>query len=130
MDSDKTILYTSCLMLEIAKADNKITKDELNIIQEILVDFFNISKERSLEMMNASYKELEKSIDIFKYANFLNSEICYNDKVDLIRCIFEVGYSDGKLHYLEHHYIKRMSDLLNIEKLDVIKAKLETKKNI
>ena len=108
MDSDKTILYASCLMLEIAKADNKITKDELNIIQEILVDFFNISNEKSLEIINTSYKELEESIDIFKYANFLNNELCYNDKIDLIRCIFEVGYSDGKLYYLEQHYIKKI----------------------
>ena len=129
MDSDKTILYASCLMLEIAKADDKITNDELDIIQEILVDFFNISNEKALEVINTSYKELKESIDIFKYANFLNSELEYNDKIDLIRCIFEVGYSDKKLHYLEYHYIKSISNLLNIERNDIIKAKLETKKN-
>ena len=54
----------------------------------------------------------------------------YQDKVDLIRCIFEVGYSDGELHYLENHYIKTISNMLNIERKDLIKAKLDIKKYI
>ena len=127
MDSKKTILYASCLMLEIAKADNKVTSEELIIIEEILADYFNISNKHASEIIRTSHKELENSIDIFKYANFLNHELDYKDKVDLIRCVFEVGCSDGKLHYLELHYIKTMSSLLNIKKNDVIKAKLERK---
>ena len=127
MDSKKTILYASCLMLEIAKADHKVTTKELIIIKEILVDYFNISNNDASEVIRNSYKELKDSIDIFKYANFINYELSYQDKLDLIRCIFEVGYSDGKLHYLELHYIKTMSRLLNIENDDLVKAKLETK---
>jgi len=127
MDSKKIILYASCLMLEIAKADNNVKNEELIIIEEILIDYFRISKKYASEIVVASHKELENSIDIFKYANLLNHELDYEDKVDLIRCIFEVGYSDGKLHYLELHYIKIMSSLLNIENDDVVKAKLEKK---
>ena len=127
MDSKKTILYASCLMLEIAKADDKVTSEELIIIEEILVDYFNISKKDASETIRNSYKELKDSIDMFKYANFLNHELNYQDKVDLIRCAFEVGYSDEKLHYLELNYIKTMSKLLNIENNDLVKAKIEKK---
>ena len=127
MDSEKTILYSACLMLEIAKVDNIITKDELNIIEEILSDFYKISNQKALDIINASYKELEESIDIFQYATFLNINLSYKDRLDLIKCIFEVGYADGKLHYLEYHYIKTISNLLKIEKEDIIKAKLEIK---
>ena len=129
MDSEKTILYSSCLMLEIAKADNIITKDEINIIEEILIDFFRIDQKKASNIINQSYKELDQSVDMFQYSNFLNSTMDYQDKVDLIRCIFEVGYSDGNLHYLELHYIKTISSLLNIEKSDVVRAKLDTKRN-
>ena len=117
-------------MLEIAKADNIITNDEINIIEEILVDFFEIDRKQAADIVNQSYKELDKSVDIFQYSNFLNSTLDYQDKLDLIRCIFEVGYSDGELHYLEHHYIKTISNILNIDRQDIIKAKLEIKKYI
>ena len=115
-------------MLEIAKADNIISKNEINIIEDILIDFFDITKNKACEIINQSYKELEQSVDIFQYSSYLNSELNYIDKVDLIRCIFEVGYSDGNLHYLENHYIKVISDMLNINREDLIKAKLEIKK--
>ena len=128
MDSEKTILYSSCLMSEIAKADNIITKDEINIIEEILIDFFQIDQKKASNIINQSYKELEKAVDMFQYSNFLNSSMDYTDKLDLIKCIFEVGYSDGELHYLEDHYIKTISNILNIERKDIIKAKLEIKK--
>ena len=58
MDSEKTILYSACLMLEIAKADNVITKDELNIIEEILSDFYKISNQKAIDIINDTYKEL------------------------------------------------------------------------
>tara|TARA_Y100001970_G_C13438320_1_gene464464 strand:+ start:89 stop:442 length:354 start_codon:yes stop_codon:yes gene_type:complete len=115
-------------MLEIAKADNIITKDEINIIEEILIDFFQIDQKKASNIINQSYKELEKAVDMFQYSNFLNSSMDYTDKLDLIKCIFEVGYSDGELHYLEDHYIKTISNILNIERKDIIKAKLEIKK--
>ena len=129
MNSEKIILYASCLMLDIAKADGKITDSELNILKEILIDFFDITNNHASEIIKNSYIELDESIDIFKYTKFLNDKMDYNDKVDLIRCIFEVGYSDGNLHYLELHYIKTISSLLNIEKSDVVRAKLDTKRN-
>lgn len=116
-------------MLDIAKADSKVTDSELNILKEILIDFFDITDNHAAEIIKNSYIELDESIDIFKYTKFLNDKMDYNDKVDLIRCIFEVGYSDGNLHYLELHYIKTISSLLNIEKSDVVRAKLETKRN-
>ena len=123
MDSKKIILYASCLMLDIARSDDKVTDSELGALKEILMDFFSITNEYASEIISSSHIELDKSIDIFRYANFLNNEMDYSDKVDLIRCIFEVGYSDGNLHYLELHYIKTISSLLNIEKSDVVRAK-------
>lgn len=130
MDSDKTILYACCLMLEIAKADDIITKSEINIIEDILLDFFKISSQEATLKIEESYKELDKSTDMFHFSSYLNNELTYKDKLDLIKCIFEVGYSDGELHYLEHHYIKTISNLLNINREDIIKANLEIKSYI
>ena len=73
MYSDKAILYSSSLMLEIAKIDGIISKNELNIIKEIIADFFQISDKKVLSIINSSYRELKKSIDMFHYSNFLNN---------------------------------------------------------
>ena len=123
MDSNKSILYSSCLLLIIAKADDNLLKEEINIIEEIISDFFQIDKQRIKKIIEESFIEIEKSIDIYQFSKYLNVNLTYQNKLDLIKCIFEVGYIDGALHHLEYHYIKSIANLLNIEKKDLISAK-------
>ncbi len=130
METNKITLYSSCLMLYIAKADDIIDKKEISIIEEILIDYFKINKENAKNIIELSLKDLQEATDIFQYANFINNKLSYNDKLDLVKCIFEVGYADGKLHYLELHYIKTIASLLNLERQDIINANLEIKKYI
>tara|TARA_Y100001960_G_C14389965_1_gene688143 strand:- start:33 stop:425 length:393 start_codon:yes stop_codon:yes gene_type:complete len=130
METNKITLYSSCLMLYIAKADDIIDKKEMDIIKEILIDFFKINEDNANNIIKLSLKDLEQATDIFKYANLINKELSYKDKLDLVKCIFEVGYIDGKLHYLERHYIKTIASLLNLENQDIINANLEIKKYI
>ena len=51
-----------------------------------------------------------------------------SDKLDFIGCVFEIAYSDGVLHYLEHHTVKKISNILNLSKHEVIKSKQEIEK--
>ena len=115
-------------MIKIAESDDIISKDENLIIKEILIDFFNISNQRACKFIELANSHLKSSVDLHKYSKYLNTELSYQDKLDLIKCIFEVGYSDGKLDYLEYHYIKIISTLLNINRRDMIKSKREIKK--
>ena len=73
---------------------------------------------------------IEKSIDIYQFSKYLNLQLNYTDKLDLIKCVFEIGYVDGELHHLEYHYIKSIANLLNVERVDLIKAKKEIKRYI
>ena len=130
MDSDKTILYSSSLLLIIAKADDELLKKEISIIEEIISDFFQIDKQKTKKMIEKSLIEIEKSIDIYQFSKYLNEQLSYEDKLDLIKCIFEVSYIDGESHHLEYHYIKSISILLNVGKKDLISIKKEMKKYI
>ena len=130
MDSNKTIIYSSCLLLIVAQADNKLLKEEISVIQEIISDFFQLDIESSKNIIEKSLFEIENAVDIYQFSKYLNSELNYADKLDLVKCIFEVGYIDGELHHLEYHYIKTISNLLNVEKADLINAKKEIKKYI
>ena len=80
METNKTTLYSSCLMLYIAKADDIIEKEEIDIIREILIDFFKLNKENATNIINLSLKDLDTSTDIFQYADYINGiniPICF-----------------------------------------------------
>ena len=103
MDSNKTIIYSSCLLLIVAQADNKLLKEEISVIQEIISDFFQLDIEISNNIIEKSLFEIENAVDIYQFSKYLNSELNYADKLDLVKCVFEVGYIDGELHHLEYH---------------------------
>ena len=116
------------LLLSIANADNIIEKSEIKIIKEIIQDFFSIKNEEAYSIIESAIIELKKSTSYFEYAQILNENFTYQDKLDFVFCIFEVAHIDNNLHFKEQHLIKQISSILNIEHHDLIKIKLEIKK--
>ena len=116
------------LLLSIANADNFIEKNEIKIIKEIIQDFFSIQNEEAYSIIESAIIELKKSTSYFEYAQILNKNFTYQDKLDFVFCIFEVAHIDNNLHFKEQHLIKQISSILNIEHHDLIKIKLEIKK--
>ena len=103
--------------------------EEIESIKDIIKDFFQLTDNDEIEkLINISKNELSKSTDIFEFGRTLNSNWSYEDKVDFICCTFEVGYSDGELHYFEEHIIKKIATILNVNHQDLIQSKSDMKK--
>ena len=80
-----------------------------------------------IHILKDSMKLLNESTDIYEFGKTLNKNFTYQDKIDFIRCTFEVAFIDKKMHYLEEHTIKKISSILNVEHDDLINSKKEIK---
>ena len=127
-DSKEIVLASTCLLLSIANADDNIDDKEINIIDEIIQDFFDIDKDSTQEIINEATKNLKESTDYFAYGKQLNEKFSLSDKIDFISCIFEVAYSDGEYHYMEEHMIKKIAHMLHIENKDLVNVKMDIKR--
>ena len=129
LNKNEEIISATAMLLSIAKADDILDNDELKSISDILVDFFQLSSENKVnEIIKKADDRLEESTDIFEFGRILNQHWVYQDKVDFICCTFEVGYSDGNLHYFEEHIIKKIATILNVNHQDLIESRIEMKK--
>ena len=126
-DSKIIQISAACLLLSVAEADEILDDKELLIILDILQDFFLINSDNAKLIMNEAKLELNKSTGLFEFGSQINKVFSNDDKLDFINCIFEVAFADGDLHYLEHHTVKKIANILNIEKEDIILAKSEAK---
>ena len=115
----------TALLLHISKADDIIQNNEINLIKNIIEDFFKISEDDSTKIIHTSLKILENSTDIYELGKELNKHFNYQDKIDFICCCFEVALADKNLHYLESHFIKKIAYILKIDNEDLINAKKE-----
>ena len=122
------ILAATALLLSVSKADENIDNNEIDLINNIITDFFKVNHNNSKDIINTSLKILNESTDIYEFGKILNESFTYDDKVDFICCAFEVAYSDKHLHFHEEYFIKKISNILNVEHSDLIKSKAEIKK--
>ena len=56
IDREQLHLYTTSLMLKIASADDVIEESEINVILDILCDFYKISDYRAKELIAEAKK--------------------------------------------------------------------------
>ena len=127
-DSHQTRLSASCLLLSVAEADEILAQEELDTIRDILIDFFSISNDDALKLLNESQTKMKNALGLFEFGQYLNTTFDHSDKLDFISCIFEIAFSDGNLHYLEHHTIKKIADILHLSREEIISSKHEVEK--
>ena len=127
-DSYDVKLAAACLLSKVAFADEYLDPHEEKIIREILSEFFSIDENQTNMLFKDANGLLESSTDIFSFGKVLNENFSKEDKIDFIGCIFEVAFSDGELHYLESHTIKKIANILNLENHELISAKMEIKR--
>ena len=124
-DSHQTQLAAACILLSVADADEVLENKELEIISEILQEFFTINKNNTVSLLDEATQTWQKSTDLFQFGTHLNQNFSHDDKLDFISCVFEVAYADGDLHYLEHHTVKKIANILQLHRDEIIAAKAE-----
>ena len=124
-DSNETHLAAACLLLSVAEADEILDEDELTAVVDILQEFFQLNGTAAEKLLKRAKTSLKEATGLFQFGKQLNLDFDHQDKIDFITCIFEVAYADGELHYLEHHTIKKIANILHIHRDDLIEAKTE-----
>ena len=124
-DSTKTQLAAACILLSVADADEILEDKELDIINAILQDFFTLDEKAGSSLMRKAQSEWKNSTGLFQFGIQLNEGFSHDDKIDFISCVFEVAIADRELHYLEHHTIKKIANILNLHRDEIINAKAE-----
>ena len=127
-NNEEQIIASTCLLLSVSNADGNIDKREIDIIKEIVIDYFSIDSLVAENCIIKSKTIFEQSTDIYEFGRTLNNSFSYQDKIDFIKCTFEVAFIDKDMHYLEEHTIKKISSILNVEQVDLINSKKEMKK--
>ena len=115
-DEKKLIFHTTSLLLKVASADQIIKKEELDIIKEIISEFFAVNTSEADRTISEAIEINKESIDLFEAGSYVNDVLSQQDKIDFIICIYEVAYVDNNLDFLERHIINQIINILNINK--------------
>jgi len=125
-DSDQALrMATVALLLEVAKADEKITDEEREAIQRIIRDHYSLSAAQARELADAAEKQVDHATSLYPFTRLITSECSMEDRISIVRMLWEVTCADGHIDKHEEYLIRKVADLLYVPHSQFIRTKLQ-----
>jgi uncharacterized tellurite resistance protein B-like protein len=116
-------LTAAVLAYEIARSDGEISESELEVLLKIAM---NVGKTEQ-DILNIIEEYSKNSISFYEFIEDINKDFTKEDKLSLIKFLWDVAYADTILEVNEERLIRRIADLINIKDLEVLKLKDQSK---
>ncbi|HJT17322.1 MAG TPA: TerB family tellurite resistance protein [Thermoanaerobaculia bacterium] len=121
---DPLRLATAAVLLEIAYADGEFTPAEDGDVVGYLRRAFALSEEDARDLLGAANELRSRTIDYFAITNFLRKSVSLDERVEIVKTMWRVAYSDRKLTDYENYLVRKLADLLGLEHHVMIDAKV------
>jgi uncharacterized tellurite resistance protein B-like protein len=116
-------LTASILAYEIARSDGEISEPELAILLDVI-------KKISIKVGKEANKVLEiieeysrNSVSFYEFIDDINKDYSKDNKLSLIRFLYDVAYADKILEVNEERLIRRIADMIKIKDIEILKIK-------
>tara|TARA_Y200000002_G_scaffold240774_1_gene199026 strand:- start:30290 stop:30724 length:435 start_codon:yes stop_codon:yes gene_type:complete len=116
-------LTAAVLAYEIARADGEIDNSELKILmEEIKIISEKVGKDEN-EILRIIEIYSKDSVSFYEFIEDINKNYSKEEKHSLIKFMWDIAFSDGKLDLNEERLIRRLADLIKIKDIEVLKLK-------
>ena len=116
-------LTASVLAYELARSDGEITHDELSILMDEIESIANKVGKDKEEIFKIIQIYSEDSVSFHEFVEDINKNYSKEEKLNLLKFMWEMAYADKKLDVDEERLIRRMADLIKIKDVEVLKLK-------
>ena len=121
---DEMVLSICVLLIEVSKSDDDYDDSEKEKIIDLLKKKFSLNDNQIDTLMIMADKKNDEIVSLHELTANLNKEYTYSEKKNVIKMLWDIAYSDGRIDKYEDYTIRKISDLLYIKHSDFIKAKL------
>ena len=117
-------IATAALFIEMAKADGDFSEEEREQVIDSLQNQFGLDAEHVNDLVEHSKIKLEKSISLYEFSKIINKYFSYDDKLELLKNLWRLIYTDKKLDKYEDRLMKIIGGMINIEHKQIINMKM------
>ena len=121
-------LISLCLAFEVANADNNIDEREQKLFLEKIKETIDLSVLTDKEIFDIIKEESLNSISFYDMIKDINNSLNKDEKIDVLKLLWEIAYADEILDVEEEKIIRRSAEMLGIKPSIVLQTKQEFKK--
>jgi uncharacterized tellurite resistance protein B-like protein len=117
------------LAYEVARSDGVISEPELDVLLQEIKKIAPIVKKDETAIYEILEQFSSNSVSFHEFIEDINKDLSKNEKLSLITILWEIAFADSVLEVDEERLIRRISDLIHIKNIDVLKIKDKVKKS-
>jgi uncharacterized tellurite resistance protein B-like protein len=118
-------LATAVLLLEVIRADLRVTGTELDVVASSICGACGLSSEEAgAVLQEADTKRLEKDA-LDDAAQVIKSSFSREQKRYLLQLLWTVALGDERLERHEDNLVRKLTRMLDLNHLDLVEAKLK-----
>ena len=116
-------LIALCLAYEVANANNEIDSKERDLLLSLIKENIDVSLISEKDILQVVQEDSKKSISFYNIIRDINKSLNKEEKVDIIKMLWEVAYADNVLDVDEERIIRRSAEMLGIKPSIVLQTK-------
>ena len=120
-------LTATILAYEIARSDGDISKSELDLLLNEVKKITSKVKKSQDEILEIIETYSKNSVSFYEFIEDINKDYSKEEKLSLIKYLWDVAYADNILEVSEERLIRRIADLIKIKDVEVLKLKDSSK---
>jgi uncharacterized tellurite resistance protein B-like protein len=118
-------LATVALLTEVARADYGVSDEERETILRIIERYYSVSASRAVEIADAAENHAKDMTSLYPLTRLITRECSIEERVEIVRLLWEVTFSDGRVDKHEEHLVRKVADLLYVPHNQFIKTRLQ-----
>ena len=121
-------LTAAILAYEVARSDGDVSKSELTILLNVIKQISSKVKKSEEKILSIIEEYSKNSTSFHDFIEDINQNYKKEDKLNLVKTLWDIAYADNILEVNEERLIRRISNLIKIKDLEVLKLKNDSKK--
>ncbi len=113
----------ACLLYEVAGADHDISEQEQEIKHQLIKKLLNVDDAQAQELLDQAAQINKNAASLYEFTSQLR-ELSREARFELIKAMWQVAHSDGKIDPLEDAVIRKTAELIYVDHSEFIRAKL------
>jgi uncharacterized tellurite resistance protein B-like protein len=116
-------LCSAALLVHVLSADGVVRPEEESKLREIVIQKFGLSEAEAQSLYEEARKATNQSSDVYAFTSTLKREMDEPARIALVKHLWEIVFSDGKMHEMEDNVVWRIAELLAVSSRDRMYAK-------
>jgi uncharacterized tellurite resistance protein B-like protein len=118
-------LATAVLLLEVIRADLRVTGAELEVVATSICRACDLSEEEASALLREAEAKRSEKDALGGAARVINSSFSREQKQYLLELLWTVALSDERLERHEDNLVRKLTKMLSMNHLDLVDAKLK-----